>query len=135
MCLKMIAKIQTKSKLFSFIQHAVAGYVSEELFLDEASTGASGDIRQVTEVAKEMIMSYGMGDKTGFINMENLEDAQYLGYRYGGEKDYSEATAQLVDEEIKKLVDKGMAGAKKILTEKKKYVEKLVKLLIEKEVV
>lgn len=123
----------TKSKMQARINTSVGGKVAEELFLGEMSTGASGDIRHATEIAKAMVMKYGMTDKLGFVQYGNLDEAAYLGYSYGGERDFSEDTAKLIDEEVKKLIDDAQGEAKEILNKYKDTVEKLVEILLERE--
>ncbi len=124
-----------KKQMLAWLRTGVGGRAAEEIFLDDISSGASADIEQVTDVAKEMVMKYGMSESLGMIKYGDLDETKHLGYAYGGGKDYSEKTSQLIDEEIKKLVDEAYKDAKSLLIEKKEYVEKLVKLLLEKEVV
>lgn len=124
-----------KKQLLAWLRTGVAGRASEEVFLGDISTGASNDIEQVTQTAKEMVTQYGMSEKLGLIKYGDMEETQHLGYTYGGGKDYSERTAQLIDEEVKRLVDEAYSYAKKVLKERKEYVEKLVAMLLEKEVV
>ncbi|MGI5898278.1 MAG: ATP-dependent zinc metalloprotease FtsH [Candidatus Dojkabacteria bacterium] len=124
-----------KKQMLAWLRTGVGGRAAEEIFLDDISSGASSDIEHVTEVAKEMVMKYGMSEKLGMIKYGDLDETTHLGYAYGGGKDYSEKTAELIDQEIKNLVDEAYKDAKEILLEKKEYVEKLVDMLIEKEVV
>ncbi len=124
-----------KKQMLAWLRTGVGGRAAEEIFLDDVSSGASSDIEHVTEVAKEMVMKYGMSEKLGMIKYGDLDETTHLGYAYGGGKDYSEQTAQVIDQEIKNLVDEAYKDAKNILIEKKEYVEKLVDMLIEKEVV
>jgi cell division protease FtsH len=124
-----------RNQMLAMLRSGVAGRAAEEIFLDDISTGASGDIEQVTKVAKEMVMEYGMSDKLGMIKYGDAEETKHLGYAYGGGKDYSERTAELIDREIKDLVDEAYTYAKKVLKDQSKYVEKLVAILLEKEVV
>ncbi len=124
-----------RRQMLAWIRTGVAGRAAEEIFLDDISSGASSDIEQATSVAKEMIMKYGMSEKLGMVKYGDLDETTHLGYAYGGGRDYSENTARVIDEEVKRLVDEAYADAKKILSEHKGDVEKLVKLLLEKEVV
>lgn len=124
-----------KKQLLAWLRTGVAGRAAEEVFLGDISTGASNDIEQVTETAKEMVMEYGMSEKLGLIKYGDREETKNLGYSYGGGKDYSEKTAQLIDEEVKRLTDEAYEYAKKLLREHKDSVEKLVAVLMEKEVV
>lgn len=125
--------METKSEMLAGIQTAVGGKISEEIFLGEMSSGAAGDIEQATEISKLIIRRYGMSEKLGFVKYGNLEETKHLGYMYGGDRDYSDKTAEEIDKEIKRLIDEAQKNARKILTEHKKEVEKLVAMLLEKE--
>ena len=124
-----------KKQMLSWLKTGVAGRAAEEVFLGDISSGASGDIEQITETAKSMVMELGMSEKLGLIKYGDREETKNLGYSYGGGKDYSEKTAQIIDEEIKRLTDEAYEYSKKLLKDKKEYVEKLVTFLIEKEVI
>lgn len=124
-----------RKQMLAWIRSGVAGRASEELFLDDISSGASSDIEQATEVAKEMVMKYGMSEKLGMVKYGDLDETTHLGYAYGGGRGYSEDTAKIIDSEVKRLIDEGYADAKKILLEHRDDVERLVRLLLEQEVV
>ncbi len=124
-----------KDELLANLKSAVGGRAAEELFIGRISTGASADIEQATSVAKEMITQYGMSSKLGMVKYGDIEETKHLGYSYGGGRDFSEKYAEMIDSEVKNLIDTAYADAKKVLSEKKEYVEKLVKLLFENEVV
>lgn len=123
-----------KDQILAYLRSGVAGRAAEEIFVGRISTGASADIDQVSQLAREMVMQYGMSEKLGMIKYGDAEETKHLGYAYGGGRAYSEEYAKIIDEEIKKLVDNAYIDAKKILEEKREYVEKLVELLLEKEV-
>ena len=125
----------TKTQLLAKLRTAVAGKVAEELFFGETSTGPSSDIKDATETAKAMVTQYGMSEKLGFVQYGDMEEIDAIGYSYGGGRDFSEETAKMIDQEIKRFTDEAQEDAKKILSEHKDLVEKLVKLLLEKEVV
>jgi len=80
-------------------------------------------------------MEYGMSEKLGMIKYGDMEETKHLGYTYGGGREYSEKTAELIDQEVKRFIDEAYEYSKKLLSEKKEYVEKLVNILVEKEVV
>jgi cell division protease FtsH len=124
-----------KKQMLAWLRTGVAGRVAEELFLGDISTGASNDIEHITAIAKEMVMQYGMSEKLGMIKYGEMEETKHLGYTYGGGREYSEKTAETIDQEIRKLVDDAYEYSKELLKEKSEYVEKLVKILLEKEVV
>jgi cell division protease FtsH len=124
-----------KDQMLAMLRTGVGGRAAEEIFVGRVSTGASGDIQQITEIAKEMVLNYGMSDKLGLVKYGDQEDTKHLGYSYGGGRDFSEKTAELIDSEVKRLMDAAYDEAKKILKKNRKYVDELVKLLLEKEVV
>ena len=128
-------KVETKSKLMAHIQHGVAGKIAEELFCDEMSSGSSSDIRMVTSVAKEMVQQYGMSERLGFVQYGNLDETRYLGYQYGGERNFSDKTALMIDQEVREIIETAQDNARTILKDHKNIVEKLVNMLLEKEVV
>jgi cell division protease FtsH len=127
------SNLVTKQQMLASVYTAVGGKIAEEIFLGEMSTGAAMDIEQATEVAKSMVRKYGMSEKLGFVKYGDLEETSHLGYTYGGDRDYSDKTAQMIDEEIKRIVDEAQKHARKVLTGAKKEVEKLVGLLMEQE--
>ena len=128
-------KFLYKKQMLAWLRTGVGGRAAEELFLGDISTGASNDIKQITEIAKEMVMDYGMSDELGIVKYGNLEETKHLGYAYGGGREYSEETAKAIDGEVKRLIDEAYGDVKKLLADKKEYVEKLVNMLLEKEVV
>jgi len=124
-----------KDQILARVRSGVAGRASEEVFLGRVSTGAGSDIESVTEMAREVVTRYGMSDKLGMIKYGDDEETKHLGYRYGGGRAYSEEYAKRIDDEVKKLVDDAYSDAKKVLKDHKKEVERLVSMLLEKEVV
>jgi len=124
-----------KDQILARMRSGVAGRASEQIFLNRISTGARADIQSVTEMAREMVTQYGMSDKLGMVQYGDEEETKHLGYSYGGGRGYSEEYAKLIDEEVKNLISEAYDDALKILKENKEYVEKLVELLLEKEVV
>ncbi|HRI05531.1 MAG TPA: ATP-dependent zinc metalloprotease FtsH [Candidatus Dojkabacteria bacterium] len=125
--------METKRKLLAQIQTAVGGRIAEEVFLGDISTGASGDIKMATRIAKMMVRQWGMSDKLGFVQYGDAEETTHLGYSYGGGRDYSEKTSEIIDNEIQRVMDEALDNARKILKNNKDKVEALVKLLLEKE--
>ncbi|MBI2356708.1 ATP-dependent zinc metalloprotease FtsH [Candidatus Dojkabacteria bacterium] len=125
--------LETKGKLLASIQTAVGGRIAEELFVGDISSGASGDIKSATRIAKMMVRQWGMSDKLGFVQYGDAEETTHLGYSYGGGRDYSEKTSELIDAEIKGIMENAMASARKILKDNKDKVEKLVTMLLAQE--
>lgn len=106
----------------------LGGRASEDIFFGKISTGASNDLQQITRIAYSMITVYGMNDKLGNISYYDPTQEQTF------TKPYSEQTAEMIDNEVRKLIDEAYIRTKALLTEKKEEVEKLAKALLEKEV-
>lgn len=106
----------------------LGGRASEEIFFGKISTGASNDLQQITRIAYSMITVYGMNDKLGNISYYDPNQDQTF------TKPYSEKTAEMIDNEVRKLIDAAYVRTKNLLTEKKNEVEKLAKELLDKEV-
>ena len=124
-----------KDELLARLISAVGGRAAEEVFIGRVSTGASGDIEQATSIAREMVTQYGMSEKLGMVKYGDVEETKHLGYAYGGGRDFSEKYAEIIDNEVKNLMDSSLKEAKKVLKENREYVEKLVRILLEREVV
>jgi len=125
----------SKTKMLSEIKTLVGGRAAEELVFHDVTSGASTDIEKASDLARKMVMKFGMSDKIGLVEYGKSDALQYLGYAYSNERDYSEETAREIDEEIKKIIQDAHKEARDILTKNREILEKLAKLLIEKEVV
>ena len=115
-------------QLFDQICMTLGGRASEELNFGKISTGAQNDLQQVTRIAYSMVTVYGMNDKVG--NVSFYDPAQENAFT----KPYSEETAMLIDEEVRKLIDKAYVHTKDLLTRKSTEVKKLAEALLLKEV-
>ena len=98
---------------------SMGGRVAEKLYLDDISTGASGDIQQASNLARAMVTRYGMSEKLGPISFDSSEHSIFSGRDFGTTKSYSEETAALIDEEVKRIFDEAMALCEKLLTDHK----------------
>ncbi|MBR2582290.1 MAG: AAA family ATPase, partial [Oscillospiraceae bacterium] len=103
------------SEMFESIVMALGGRTAEKLFLDDISTGASGDIQQATNTARNMVTVYGMSEKLGPITYDSSERSIFIGRDFGTTKSYSEETAALIDEEVKRIFDEAAAKCEEIL--------------------
>ncbi len=123
----------TKTKYKSQIAMAMGGRVAEELIFgeDNVTSGASSDIQQVTRIARAMVTQFGMSEKLGNIDYANRQDT-YLGPQQGG-LNAGPDTQEVIDTEVRKLVDEGYATAKRILTEKAQDLKNLAEGLLEYE--
>lgn len=127
----------TRNQMFEEIVVALGGRVSEELNLDDISTGASNDIQRATTVARNMVTRYGMSDKLGTIlyGSEHNSDEVFLGRDFSSGKNYSEATAAEIDAEVHSLIDKAYKRCKEILLQNGEKLEKLALYLLRAETV
>ncbi len=125
----------SRTKIQSKIRTLLAGRAAEELKFDDISTGAVDDIERASDLARKMVMKYGMSQKLGLVEYGKSDTLQYLGYAYNEQRDYSEQTAREIDIEVKKVIDEAYSDVKKILKENRDKLDKLAQMLIEKEVV
>lgn len=119
----------TKTSMYNHIVSCMGGRVAEKLKLDDISIGASGDIKQATAIAREMVTKYGFSDKLGAVSY-GAEDEVFLGNDFTAHKNYSEHTAQEIDEEIRRIVDEAYEEAMRILTEHDETLENVAKALL-----
>ena len=114
---------------------AMGGRVAEEITFgkDNITSGASSDIQQATKMAKAMVTQLGYSDELGTVAYGDNQEEVFLGMSMGRQQNISEATAQKIDAEVRRLVDEGYEAARKILTEKKKDFETLAQALLEYE--
>ena len=112
-----LENFKSKSEMFESIVMALGGRIAEKLFLDDISTGASGDIQQASNIARSMVMRYGMSEKLGPILYDSSDHSIFIGRDFGTTKSYSEETAGLIDEEVKRIFDEASSLCEKILTE------------------
>ena len=123
----------SKTEMLENIVSLLGGRASEELVLGDISTGASNDIERATQIAKSMVTKYGMSDRIGTITLGSDQDEVFIGRDWGHEKSYSEETAGVIDEEVKRIIDNAYAEAKSILTEHRDKLDKVADILVEKE--
>ena len=122
----------TEKMLLDTIKMALGGRAAEEIFLGEVSTGASSDLQQCNNIAKNMIKRYGLSKKFRNMVFGDENEEVFLGYSMGQVQSYSDQTAAAIDEEIKYIIDSCYEETKRILLEKKAIVEGLSKRLMEK---
>ncbi|HOY46010.1 MAG TPA: ATP-dependent zinc metalloprotease FtsH [Candidatus Dojkabacteria bacterium] len=124
----------SKTQMLSKIKSLLAGHASEEMFFNDVTSGAANDIEKATNIAKRMVMQFGMSKKLGLVKYGD-EEEPYLGYSYGQNKDYSEETAKIIDEEVRKLIGECFEETKDLIKTNKEKLEKIVKVLLEKETI
>ena len=123
----------TKGKMRQEIIVTLGGRVAEELILDDITTGASGDIKHATKVARAMVTRFGFTNEIGLINYENDDDEVFIGRDLAHTRAYSEETAGRIDEEVKKIIDECYVEAKRIISGHMDVLHSSAKLLMEKE--
>jgi len=111
----------------------MGGYAAEEMIFEENTSGAQNDIEQATEIAHRMVCEWGMSKSLGPISYGQKEEPIFLGKEIARHKDYSEKTAQLIDQEVRSIVEGGLNQAKDLLLEHRAKIELLARTLVEKE--
>lgn len=123
----------TKGRMLQDIVVCLGGRIAESLAFDDVTTGAVQDIRQATERARDMVTKYGFSDELGMINYSTSDDEVFIGREIGHSKNFSEGTAEIIDQEVKKIINKCHDEATKLLKKHKGVLDRLAELLIEKE--
>lgn len=126
----------TRSELLDRLAVLLGGRVAEEIIYNEVSTGAQNDLGRAADIARSMVKEYGMSEKLGPLTFGNGRRQSYLmDLGFQGRSEFSEDTAKDIDEEVKKIITDAYERVKKIIEGKRDKLEKLAKLLLEKEVV
>jgi len=125
---------KSKNELLAEITMALGGRASEEIIFGDVTTGARNDIRVATEMARRMITEFGMSDKLGNMAFGKRQEQIFLGRDLYEEKNYSDQTALLIDQEEKRIVDECYDRAKQTLLDNKDKLKALAEKLLEKEV-
>jgi cell division protease FtsH len=105
--------------------------VAEDIVFGDVTSGARGDIKQATGIARKMVCQWGMSEKLGMIEYGEGEEHLFLARDFNRMRDYSETTAQAIDAEVKSLIDEAYARATKLLTEKRAQLDIIAKALLE----
>jgi len=129
--------LMTQSELESRIQVLLAGTIAEEMIFDDVSTGAQNDLERASDIARAMVMDYGMS-RMGRVNFRESERSPFLvngGGDFGRPRMHSEQTAREIDQEVKRIIDESMDKVRQILAARRNSLEALSKRLIEREVI
>jgi len=121
------------NELLSRIATLLGGRAAEEIMFDDISTGAHNDLSRATDIARSMVKEYGMSSKIGQVYFARKKTAQFLDMGFDTTAEYSEATAELIDDEVREIISTQYARALEILRGKKKFLEKTARVLLEKE--
>ncbi|MFH1992521.1 MAG: ATP-dependent zinc metalloprotease FtsH [Pseudomonadota bacterium] len=125
--------LMTKNELLGRIATFLGGRAAEEIMFDDISTGAHNDLSRATDIARSMVKEYGMSGKVGQVYFARKKTAQFLDMGFDSTAEYSEATAELIDEEVREIISTQYARALEILRGKKQLLEKAALVLLEKE--
>jgi cell division protease FtsH len=125
---------RTKEELEARLAMSMGGRAAELIAFNELSTGAANDIKQATDLARAMVTRYGMSPKVGTVSHAGSQEV-FIGRDWGKEREHSEKTAELIDSEIRRLVDEAEKRALSLLRKNRKVLDKLAHILLEKEVV
>ena len=123
----------TRGRMYQEIIVSLGGRIAEELIFDDITTGASQDIKQATEIARDMVTKYGMSERVGMICYGGDDDAVFIGRDLAHTRSYGEGVATTIDEEVKRIIDHCYDRAKTLLKEHEDVLHKSAALLMEKE--
>ena len=126
--------VHTKAELLAQITGLLGGRVSEEMFLNEISTGASDDLKRATRIARSMVTEYGMSE-LGPVQYEEKSEGVFLGRDYTKSKNFSDQVALEIDQQTRKIIEECYEKAKKIIGENKKLIEQLSEALMQYETI
>lgn len=125
----------SRSQFLDELAVALGGYAAEKLVFGEVTTGPHNDLQKATDLSRNIVARYGMSDKIGPSVWSEKEEMIFLGRELTTGRQYSEETARIIDEEVKKLVNSANRRAKDILVKRRAKLERIAKVLIEKETI
>jgi cell division protease FtsH len=125
--------LQKKSELMNRISSLLGGRAAEEVLIGEISTGAANDLEKATDIARKMVRAYGMSDKLGPLTFGKENELIFLGKELGEERNYSEKTADLIDAEVKKIIENCYEKAKRVIKAQNKVTQLIAETLKDKE--
>ena len=127
--------LTTKSALMDQMAMTLGGRAAEELVFHEVTTGAANDLERVTQIAKQMVMRFGMSEKLGPRVLGRNHDQPFLGREMGAEPDYSDEIAREIDDEIRRIIEESHEAAVRVLREHMDQLNSLSAILIERETI
>jgi len=125
--------LRSQSEFYDELAVMLAGYVTEKHIFGEVTTGASNDLKQATQLARQLITEYGMSEVLGPRTFGQREELIFLGREIHERRDYSEKIAESIDQEVSKLITKATDSARNLITKHRKTLDKISSTLIEKE--
>jgi cell division protease FtsH len=126
--------IQSEQELLDEIAMTLGGRVAEETVFDTVWTGSSSDLQRVTRIARAMVCEFGMSERLGALQLGNRSRNPFLGRDYYSEdRDYSEEVAQIIDEEVRRIVESAHKRAKDLLLSHRQQLDAIVEALLDRE--
>jgi cell division protease FtsH len=125
--------LMRRTELLTRIATLLGGRAAEEIFFDDISTGAHNDLSRATDIARSMVKEYGMSAKVGQVYFARQKRNQFLNIPMEGAVEYSEATAELIDNEVREIINDQYAKTREILEERREILDNGARLLLEKE--
>lgn len=126
---------QSQASLEARLAYAMGGRVAEKLVFGQVTTGAGNDLERSTELARRMVCSWGMSEELGPLTFGKKEEQIFLGREFAQHQDFSEKTADLIDQEVRSIVQRAEKTATRLLTKSRDALDKIAKLLLEKETI
>jgi cell division protease FtsH len=125
--------LKTKTSFLDEIAALLGGYAAEKLVFNELTTGASNDLKVATGIARKLVTAYGMSDNLGPITLGESHEMVFLGRDMGEQRNYSEAVAKQIDDEVSEIMNNALKRAVTVLTENRSYLDKIADALVAKE--
>ncbi len=127
--------LMRRSELVDQLAMLLGGRTAEELIFVDPTTGAANDIEKATEIARKMVMEYGMSDRLGPMQYGHANGEVFLGRDYGRQQDYSDEVASFIDAEVRKLISQAHEEARQILATHREALERMANVLMERETI
>ncbi len=127
--------LTTKQELMDTLAMTLGGRAAEEVVFGEITTGAANDLEKATATAKQMIMRYGMSEELGPRTLGHDQSMPFLGREFQQQTDYSEEVARQIDDEIRRIIESAHQRACDLLTEKREQLDRIAKILMERETI
>ena len=128
-------RTRSKNQLLAFIYVGLGGRAAEQLVLGDVSTGAMGDIRQITNIARRMITQFGMSDAIGLVDLSHEDEQPFLGYSIQRSVPYSDETLSKIDAEVKRIISDAYDHVLRLLSENRDKLDALAEELLNNEIV
>ena len=126
--------MMSRSDLLNRITILLSGRTAEEIVFKDVTSGAANDLERATKIARQMVTELGMSEKLGLVKLGNRREEIFLGRDISEDRNYSEGVASEIDKEVKAIIDKCYLNAREILSERRALMDKIVKILLEREV-